>query len=104
MRRTWHVDHLDIVDEPMALSLIKYRHYEDRKLSDHANVVSSNLTEGGHMPIVDLDFPHHYVEQPDSESSASLEVYAVLPSNWVGLQVHRFRVWFLHVVWNWLLH
>jgi hypothetical protein len=62
-RKTWHVDHLDIVDEPMIKSLIKYRQYEDRHWSQHdANVVSSNLTEGGHMAIIDLDFPHEYVQ------------------------------------------
>lgn len=61
-RRTWHVDHLDVVDEPMLLSLIKYRQYEDRQpTAEDANVVSSNLPDGKHAPIVDLDFPHRYV-------------------------------------------
>lgn len=61
-RKTWHVEHLDIVDEPMALSLLKYRQYEDRQPSDvDANVVSSHLPNGKHAPILDLDFPHTYV-------------------------------------------
>lgn len=61
-RKTWHVNHLDIVDEPMAKSLLTYRHYEDRQPTDvDANVVSSNLPNGKHAPIVDLDFPHQYV-------------------------------------------
>jgi hypothetical protein len=59
------VDHLDIVDEPMALSMLKYRQYEDRQPTDvDANVVSSHLTAyrgGPHAPIIDLDFPHIYV-------------------------------------------
>ncbi len=61
-RKTWHVEHLDIVDEPMILSLLKYRQYEDRQPSDHdANVVSSHLPTGKHAPILDLDFAHVYV-------------------------------------------
>lgn len=63
MRRTWHVDHLDIVDEPMALSMLKYRQYEDRQPSDEdANVVSSNVVgTRHHLPIIDLDYSHRYV-------------------------------------------
>lgn len=62
-RRTWHVDHLDIVDEPMLLSMVKYRHYEDRQPTEEdANVVSSHLVDAPlHAPIIDLDFPHRYV-------------------------------------------
>lgn len=62
-RKTWRVDHLDIVDEPMFLSLIKYRQYEDRQPSDvEANVVSSHVVgTRHHAPILDLDFPHVYV-------------------------------------------
>lgn len=62
-RKTWHVDHLDIVDEPLFLSLVKYRQYEDRSYTAiDANVVSSQLMSGGkHAPILDLDFPHVYV-------------------------------------------
>jgi hypothetical protein len=62
-RQTWHVDHLDIVDEPMILSLLKYKHYEDRQPSDvEANVVSSDIVGSKlHAPIIDLDFDHAYV-------------------------------------------
>lgn len=61
-RRTWRVNHLDIVDEPMALSMLKYRQYEDRHPADmEANVVSSHWAKGEHLPIIDLDFPHEYV-------------------------------------------
>jgi len=62
-RKTWHVDHLDIVDEPMVLSMLRYRQYEDRQPSDSdANVVSSNLIGSRlHAPIIDLDYPHEYV-------------------------------------------
>lgn len=62
-RQTWHVDHLDIVDEPMLLSMLKYRQYEDRQPDDtDANVVSSNVIgTRRHLPIIDLDFPHRYI-------------------------------------------
>lgn len=62
-RKTWHVDHLDIVDEPMLLSLVKYRQYADRQPSEtDANVVSSHVVGTRlHAPIIDLDFPHRYV-------------------------------------------
>lgn len=62
-RKTWHVEHLDIVDEPMILSLMKYRQYEDRQPRDSdANVVSSHLVGTRlHAPILDLDYPHRYV-------------------------------------------
>jgi len=62
-RQRWFVDHLDIVDEPMIRSLIRYRQYEDRSPQDEsANVLSSHiLGMGGHLPIIDLDFNHEYV-------------------------------------------
>ena len=63
-RQTWHVDHLDIVDEPMFLSLVKYRHYEDRQPTEQdANVLSSHVPGTKlHAPIIDLDYPHEYVK------------------------------------------
>lgn len=62
-RKTWHVDHLDIVDEPMLFSMLRYRQYEDRQPSaEDANVVSSHdIYSSSHFPIIDLDFPHEYV-------------------------------------------
>ncbi len=62
-RKTWHVDHLDIVDEPLFWSLVKYRQYEDRRYTAiQANVVSSHLGSSGlHAPIIDLDYPHKYI-------------------------------------------
>lgn len=87
-RKTWHVDHLDIVDEPMILSLVKYRQYEDRQPSaDDANVVSSNLPDGKHAPIIDLDFPHTYVP---STSDGHAHLYLDVP-------VSRWRFWALNL-------
>ena len=62
-RKTWRAPDLGIVDEPMALSLIKYRAEDDRSPSteeDH-NLISSHIPGTRlHAPILDLDFPHHY--------------------------------------------
>lgn len=62
-RQQWHVNHLDVVDEPMIFSLVKYRQYEDRQPQDEdANVVSSHIVGTKlHAPILDLDFPHEYI-------------------------------------------
>lgn len=62
-RQRWHVDHLDVVDEPMYKSLLRYRQYEDRQPTDEdANVWSSHIVGSKlHAPILDLDFPHEYV-------------------------------------------
>jgi hypothetical protein len=67
-RRTFWLAHdFDIVDEPLVLSLIKYRQKKNRQRVDPAkvragvrpNLVSSITDDGGHMMILDLDFPHH---------------------------------------------
>lgn len=62
-RKTWKVDHLDIVDEPMLFSMVRYRQYEDRQpFAEDANVVSSHdKYSSRHLPIIDLDFDHEYV-------------------------------------------
>lgn len=88
-RRTWHVDHLDIVDEPMALSMLRYRQYEDRQPSEQdANVVSSNVVgTHTHAPIIDLDFPHRYVS---STSEGHGHLYLDVPIGmfrWVILMI-----------------
>ncbi len=86
-RKLWHVDHLDIVDEPMLWSMLKYRQYEDRKPSEvDANVVSSHLTDSRlHKPIIDLDFPHTYVS---STTSGHAHLYLNVP-------VSRWRLFFM---------
>ena len=63
-RKTWRAPSLGIVDEPMALSLLKYRAEADRKPSeaDDHNLVSSHVVGTRmHAPIIDLDFRHQYV-------------------------------------------
>lgn len=60
-RITWQADLLNIVDEPMVLSLIKYRMDEDRQPDTNGNLISSHLQNSTlHAPIIDLDIAHHY--------------------------------------------
>jgi hypothetical protein len=79
-RTEWYSGDLGIHDEPLALSLLKYRQDRNRHvvtpdgrtvlhrptrvvrwLGPKANLVSSKTEDGQHMPIIDLDFPHQYV-------------------------------------------
>lgn len=63
-RKTWNAPDLGIVDEPMALSLLKYDPDKDRVADDgpEHNLVSSHIPgTRKHAPIIDLDFRHRYV-------------------------------------------
>lgn len=103
-RKTWQVDHLDIVDEPMFLSLVKYRMPKDRVPSDYqANVVSSHIQNTKlHAPILDLDFPHTYVAST-TRGNAHLYLHQEEPSGRIRLYIHRMWVVLLHGYWNWVL-
>lgn len=105
-RKTWHVEHLDIVDEPMILSLLKYRQYADRQPSEEdANVVSSHIVGSRkHAPILDLDFPHRYV--PSSTPGHHGHLYLDVPtSRWrmyallIGLYLAQ-QIEFGFLVWS----
>jgi hypothetical protein len=62
-RTFWYAKDLGIEDEPLILSLIKYRQKKNRVKVTHeeqyANLVSSITYDGKQRPIIDLDFPHH---------------------------------------------
>ena len=60
-RTHWRSWDLGIKDEPLIKSLWQYRQRENRVQSDDANLGSSITDDGRHMPILDLDFPHHIV-------------------------------------------
>ena len=62
-RTFWKAPDLSIVDEPLLVSLVKYRMKKDRSQAplEEANLVSSITTDGRQMPVLDLDFPHTYV-------------------------------------------
>lgn len=87
-RRVWRVDHLDVVDEPMILSLLKYRQYEDRHPESDifdGNVISSHTAEGKHLPVIDLDYDHEYVP---STTPGHGHLYLNVP-------ISRWRLFFL---------
>lgn len=86
-RKTWYVNHLDIVDEPMALSMLRYRQYEDRQPAEQdANVVSSHLLDSKkHAPIIDLDFSHRYIP---STTPGHAHLYLDVP-------ISRWRMFFM---------
>jgi hypothetical protein len=89
-RRTlWFAPDLGIEDEPLIVSLWKYRQWKNRyqvdegsrnQPYDEPNLVSS-LTEGGkQMPILDLDYEHHMVS---STSEGHTHFYIDTPmSKW----------------------
>lgn len=64
-RTHWYSHDLEIHDEPLALSLLKYRQKKNRIRVGISgwlpNLISSKTTDGRQMPILDLDFPHAYV-------------------------------------------
>lgn len=64
-RSFWFAPDLGIEDEPLAASLIKYKQSKNRWMvhptgaTRGPNLISSITDEGGHMMILDMDFPHH---------------------------------------------
>ncbi len=78
-RTKWHGFKLDYVaDEPFWKSLLKYRAYKDRRLArseEDANLISSHtdILEKTHLPVIDLDMPHRYVETSPGHAHLYLE-------------------------------
>jgi hypothetical protein len=69
-RVNWHADLLNVVDEPMILSLLRYDMDADRQQDPNGELVSSYLLGSDkHAPIIDLDFPHHYVAITSTSTS-----------------------------------
>lgn len=63
-RTYWQAPDLGIRDEPLLLSLLRYRRSADRwKVGESkANLISSISRDGKQRPILDLDFSHAVVE------------------------------------------
>jgi hypothetical protein len=69
-RTFWYAPDLTIVDEPLAKAMLNYRQNNRTQLPrpssrsiplpDQPNLISSKTDNGKQMPILDLDFPHHY--------------------------------------------
>lgn len=91
-RTDWYAPDLGIVDEPLAVALLKYRQDNRRRIQipranptyvsklDKPNLVASITKDGRQMPILDMDFPHHIVE---STTEGHTHIYIDIPmSNW----------------------
>lgn len=64
-RTYWRAKDFFITDEPLMASLLKYRQAENRHRVtpgyESPNLISSITTDGKQMPIIDMDFPHHFL-------------------------------------------
>lgn len=97
-RTYWYAPDLGIENEPLAMSLLKYRQEKNRTLTSltpelqggsygFPNLVSSITTDGKQMPIIDLDFDHAHVE---STSEGHAHLYLNVPISrwrWTALMV-----------------
>lgn len=88
MRKRWSGHRLGhVADEPLAVSLLRYRADRDREPcdGDGANLVSSHLPDGRHAPVIDLDVPHSYAP---SSTPGHAHLYLDVP-------MPRWRMWAL---------
>ena len=76
-RESWYSDLTPGPDEPLFLSLVKYRMAEDRWPDENGNLLSSKLKGSKlHAPIIDLDGSHAYV-QSTTDGHAHLYLHAM---------------------------
>lgn len=93
-RTYWRAEDLAIKNEPLIKSLIEYRQKKNRKQvrevsepgdstprwDPEPNLISSLTHDGKQMPIIDMDFPHHYEA---STSDGHSHLYVDIPmSRW----------------------
>ena len=105
-RTYWKAEDLSIEDEPLVVSLLKYRQRKNRKQvrdSSQANLISSKTIDGRHMPILDLDFPHHFEE---STTKGHTHLYIDVPMSRTKLFGLVLVLWWCgviemgHAVWT----
>lgn len=67
-RTNWYAPDLGIRNEPLILSLLRYRRSKDRWVApvEESNLISSITADGKQLPILDLDFAHAVVESSTS--------------------------------------
>jgi hypothetical protein len=101
-RTLWHAPDLTMVDEPLLLSLVKYRLHKDRQLlppfpefEAQANLVSSYTLDDKQMPILDLDFDHLVVE---STTDGHHHLYINVPMSRMKWRVLMLVLWWTGVV------
>jgi hypothetical protein len=95
-------------------SLIEYRLDQDRLRVDNiyakpdvrlfdANLISSRTDDGRHMPILDLDFPHHFEE---SSTEGHTHLYIDVPMSRIRWSILMWALWQAgvielgHFVWS----
>lgn len=89
-RTRWHADLLSFTDEPMALSLIKYKMSEDRVPDPDGELMSSYIAGSKkHAPVLDIDIPmrlipsttpghsHLYIDLPMSRTKMMFMLWAL---------------------------
>jgi len=65
-RKLWKIYSFAIVDEPLMAALLKYKKFTDREENIvDPNGVGSSTYDGKHLPIIDLDFDHKYLESTE---------------------------------------
>lgn len=99
-RRTfWRSEDLGISNEPLIVSLIKYRQNKNRRLVDPTfespNLISSLTEDGSQMPILDLDFDFRLVE---SSTPGHFHLYFEKPISPRKWRVLMLALWYSGVV------
>lgn len=96
-RTYWHAFDLGIANEPLLLSLLKYRQRKNRIRveKDDANLISSKTTRGKHMPIIDLDYNFAVV---DSSTQGHQHLYLNVEISRLKFTVLMLALWFAGVV------
>jgi len=100
-RVNWHADLLNVVDEPMILSLLRYDMAADRQIDPDGELVSSYLLGSDlHAPIIDLDFPFTVISGSDGRRYLAITVPQQLdPNSCIRLRT-KVGVLLVHELWR----
>lgn len=110
-RTYWRSVDLGIANEPLLVSLLRYRQHHNRRQvpPEEANLVSSRTTDGRHMPIIDLDFdfeiresstPGHFHLLLNTPVSNTKFVVLMLVLWWTGVVEMGYAVWSIRRMGN----
>lgn len=101
-RTRWYAADLTMTDEPLLLSLVKYRLHKDRALlppfpeyEEKANLISSYTQDDRQMPILDLDFDHLMV---DSSTDGHHHLYINVPMSRMKWRILMLVLWWTGVI------
>lgn len=112
-RTYWIAPDLGIKNEPLLVSLIRYRQKKNRRrvppTSPYANLISSKTTTGKQKPIIDLDFefeikpsstPGHYHLYLNHEISNTRFVVLMAALWFSGVVEMGYAVWSIRRMGN----